>query len=410
MKVRSVLRSLTALQHVLVAVLCAVCLGRALGAGTRAGSLIAAMALFLGWYAAGIVLARRGDVGLGHASSGQVTSRPALAWLAGLTACWLGMVAITPENVWIAFSLWLLAGHLLAWRWAIPYALLVLLVVVAAPWRAAGTVAFSQVIGPSLGAVFALVVSRAQVTLVGVALERQRLVTSLVAAQAEAEVLHAELAEAQREAGVVSERARLSRDIHDTLAQGFSSIVILARSGPLGAGEDDLRALLARIEDSASDHLIEARRVVGALAPRDLDAGLPATLRRLLDRFTQDSGVVADLRLDGDFDGLPTAVEVALVRTAQGALANVRRHARARQVVVSLTDDEESVRLDVVDDGVGFEPSALAERLRAASEGGYGLRSTRARLRELGGGLEVESAPGEGTALSAYLPLHGGVR
>lgn len=407
---RSVLRSLTVLQHLLVLVLCAVCLGRAFGAATSGPPLVAAMTLFLAWYVAGIVLAHRTDVGLSEAVTAESTSGAAVAWLLGLTAWWLLLVALSPENVWIAFSLWLLGGHLLRWREAIPYALFALFVVVAAPWRATGTMSFPQVIGPSVGALFALVISQAQATLVRVAYDRQRLVTSLVAAQGEADILHAELAEAQREAGVLSERARLSRDIHDTLAQGFSSIVILARSGHVATGVEDLRRLLVDIEVTASDNLVEARRVVGALAPRDLDAGLPAALRRLLQRFEHETAVATDLRLDGEFDGLPTAVEVALVRTAQGALANVRRHAAARQVVVTLADAEDSVRLDVVDDGVGFVPGSSPDLPRSTSEGGYGLPSTRARLRELGGGLDIESAPGEGTALSAYLPLRGGGR
>ncbi len=100
---------------------------------------------------------------------------------------------------------------------------------------------------------------------------------------------------------------------------------------------------------------------------------------------------------------------MALLRVAQGALANVRQHARAGRVVVTLTGADDSVRLDIVDDGRGFDPSHAPEATPDLALGGYGLRASRERLRDLGGGLDVESRPGDGTALTAYLPL-GGVR
>ncbi|HEY9424759.1 MAG TPA: ATP-binding protein, partial [Microterricola sp.] len=100
---------------------------------------------------------------------------------------------------------------------------------------------------------------------------------------------------------------------------------------------------------------------------------------------------------------LATTVEVALLRTAQSALANVRQHAGASRVVVNLADAGDSVRLDIVDNGSGFDAGAWDTG--PGSAGGYGLHSMRARLRELGGGLDVESAAGEGVALSAHVPL-----
>jgi signal transduction histidine kinase len=109
--------------------------------------------------------------------------------------------------------------------------------------------------------------------------------------------------------------------------------------------------------------------------------------------------------VDEDFPVLPTAVEVALLRTAQSALANVRRHSEAGRVVVSLSAWGQDVRLDVVDDGKGFDVDAVRA---LPADGGYGLRAIRERLRELGGGLDVESASGDGTALSAHIPLAGG--
>lgn len=405
----SALRSLTAFQHVLLVALTGVGVVRALTLGASAPALVASALAFLAWYAVGVARSRSRathTTGRTNGTGARGIRAGVVWWLLGLTAIWLGLVVLSPELVWIAFSLWLLAGHFLPWKWAVPYAVLVLVIVVGAPWRSTGTLLTAQVLGPMIGAVFALVVSRGQVALVRFALERERLVSSLVAAQAEAEALHAELAATQRDSGALGERARLSRDIHDTLAQGFSSIVLLARSADVAPDEPALRDLLRRIASTAASNLDEARRVVGALAPRDLEGtSLPASLRRLLDSFREQTGMAAELRVNGDLDGLPTAVEVALVRTAQGALANVRRHAHASRVVVSLTEAGDSVRLDVVDDGVGFALDAVEPSSGSPESGGYGLRSTRARLRELGGGLDVESTPGGGTALAAYVPL-----
>ena len=107
-----------------------------------------------------------------------------------------------------------------------------------------------------------------------------------------------------------------------------------------------------------------------------------------------------------DLPPVPTTVEVALLRLVQGALANVRTHAGAETVGVSLEEAGTTVRVDVVDDGVGFDPTDWWQRPSPTSgEGGYVLRATRARLRELGGGLSVESAPGEGTAVSGWVEV-----
>lgn len=397
------LRTLTLLQHGLFLALTAVCLVRSLTAGAPPLPTVALTIALLAWYAAGARASRRHPA---EDITGAGPGRRGMLWFLGLTTIWLALVAVTPENVWLAFSLWLLAGHFLPARLGLMYAAATLAVVVLAPWWVTGTLTVAGVVGPVIGAAFAFAVSRGQVALAREGIERAALVRSLVAAQAETNALHTELAAAQRESGVLAERTRLSRDIHDTLAQGFSSVVLLARAGEQAPDADTVRALLRQIERTASANLDEARRVVGALAPRDLDgSGLGAALRRILDAFGEESGIHTELRVDGDLAALPTGVEVALLRTAQGALANVRRHAHATRVVLSLSELDDSVRLDIVDDGVGFEPTQQARQAAPTSAGGYGLPSTSARLRELGGDLDVESAPGEGTALSAHLPL-----
>ena len=117
------------------------------------------------------------------------------------------------------------------------------------------------------------------------------------------------------------------------------------------------------------------------------------------------TGLDTELRVAPELTDLSTTHEVALLRTAQSALANIRSHARAARVVVSLDGSPHEVRLDVVDDGVGFDPAILDRPGADLTRGGYGVAATRARLTELGGGLIIESAPGEGTAVSAHLPL-----
>lgn len=387
---------LSRLQHVLFLLLVTIGAVRSLGTGASPWWLALSLAALLGWYAAGFRLARR--------------SRPRSAaawWLLGLTVCWLGTVLVSSENVWVSVSLWLLAGHFLRVGWAVGFTVVVLFVVFAGQARGGHAWTSAMFMGPTVGALFSLAISLGQHRLVRDGLERQRLLDSLVRAQAESEELHAELAAAQRESGALAERTRLSRDIHDGLAQTFSSILLTARSAAVPDADAAAQAAaLGRIEVSAREGLEESRRVVGALAPRDLaDTGLTAAVRRTLTALSEQTGIVADLHVDGELTSLPTTVEVALLRIAQGALANVRQHSGATRVVVTLTDTGDSVRLDIVDNGHGFDPAVLARPSGDAALGGYGLRSSRARLRELGGGLDVETAPGEGTALTAYVPL-----
>lgn len=397
-----VMRTLTVVQHILFGVLAAVCVTRSWSTGAPRVPLVLAAVALLAWYAVGL---RWGARPADPAGSGESGNR-ARWWLLGLVACWLALVLVSAENVWLAFSLWLLIPHFFRVRWAAALSLGVLAVVIWRPWFATGQLTVAEALGPAIGALFAFALSRGQHQLVRDAIERQQLVDSLVRAQDEMALLHDELASSQREAGVLQERGRLSRDIHDTLAQGFSSIVLLARGRTVVAGESGLTDLLGQIESMASTNLAEARSVVSALAPKSLsDNGLVQSLGRIVEALSHETGIQAELRVEGEELHMPTTTEVALLRTAQGALANVRSHSGASRVVVTLSGLPDRVLLEVVDDGRGFKPAAVAERAGAFSHGGYGLPSTRARLRELGGDLAIESAPGEGTALSAHLPI-----
>ena len=143
---------------------------------------------------------------------------------------------------------------------------------------------------------------------------------------------------------------------------------------------------------TARENLAEARALVADLAPAQLDdSTLPDALRRL----SQAPEADASFALSGTPRPLPMATEVVLLRVCQEALANVRKHAGA-PATVRLDYDPDAIRLEVSDDGAGFDPARV--------NGGYGLRGMRTRVAEAGGTLTVRSAPGAGTRVSAMVP------
>lgn len=385
------IRRLQITQHVLFTALLAVGVARALLAGDLWWA-VAGIGLLVGvWYLIGA-----------WRLPWPTEEHPRFTWwLVGLVALWLVSALVSAEFVWVAFALWLIIGQGLPSRVGVVVGALVLVVVVARTGHAEEW-STAAVVGPIIGGLFAMALARGMRVLVRDSVAREELVASLVAAQEETAILHDELAETQREAGRQAERARLSRDIHDTLAQGFSSILLLSRAGSSTPDNVVRTRLFNQISGTAAENLEEARRVVAGLAPAPLTSGLVEALRSILDRFGAETGVRTDLHLTGDPTALPPPVEIALLRVAQSALANVRQHADADRVVVTLSQTDDRVLLDVVDDGCGFDPATVPP-----GPGGYGLRASRARMRELGGELDVESEPGSGTAISAHLPLGG---
>ncbi|WP_228760110.1 sensor histidine kinase [Pseudactinotalea sp. HY158] len=385
------IRWMRAGQHVLTGLLVVIGVIRA---GTEGASLplivVAALAFTLAYWFP--VIARRP----------HLITTP--AWLAVLALVWVGMLAVSSEFMWIAFVLWLLAGQILALRAAVGFSAVVFALVVLAPVLHHGQLAYASVFGPFVGGLFALGISRGYLALVDDVRRREQLVLRLEQAQADMAALHDELALTQRHAGRIAERTRLARDIHDTVAQGLSSISLLARATSAPAA--DTGRGLAQIESLARDNLEDLRRIIAALTPSELtDQALPGALARLVERFGAETGIDVSLHVDDSVPVLEARAEVALLRTAQSALGNVRRHAKASRVVLTLVDAGDLIRLDVIDDGEGFDIAATG-RPRADRSGstGYGLGFMRGRLRELGGGLDVESTPGEGSAVSAYLP------
>lgn len=205
---------------------------------------------------------------------------------------------------------------------------------------------------------------------------------------AELAATRATLEQVSREAGALAERERLAREIHDTLAQGFTSVLILLEAA-LSAGPRAARDMIERARDTARENLAEARALVAALTPPDLSqTSLPEALRRLVDR----AGLRAELVVSGTPRRLSTEHEVALLRTAQEALTNVRRHADASKVAVLLDYGDAGVSLRVTDDGCGFDPAAVAA-------GGFGLEGMRSRAAGVGGVVTVDAQPGRGVTV-----------
>ncbi|WP_207892090.1 sensor histidine kinase [Streptacidiphilus pinicola] len=227
---------------------------------------------------------------------------------------------------------------------------------------------------------------------------------------AENAALHEQLLARAREAGVQDERRRMAREIHDTLAQGFTGIIAQLRAAEHAAdGPDADAAAWHRHVDAAGrlaqESLTEARRSVHALRPEPLrTAVLGEALAGVADRWTALHGTPVRLSTTGTARPLPPETELALLRTAQEALANVAKHARASRVALTLSYLEAEVALDVVDDGAGFDP-ARAAAAGPRRDGGFGLVGMRERIESVAGTLQIESEPGSGTGLSARVPV-----
>ncbi|MGN3956128.1 sensor histidine kinase [Streptomyces sp. WAC8370] len=382
-------RALAWCLHLLVVGLLGLVAVRALTDGRSHAGPIAAVAVVCGLvYAAGPLLPRV-----------RLVRRAAAWWLTAVGAVWLALLCLSPEAVWLAFPLYFLQLHLLPRRPGLAAVAVTAAAAVAGYAAHTGSFGPAMAIGPALGAAVAVAVVRGYQTLYRESERRSRLIEELTATRAD-------LALAQHTAGVLAERERLAREIHDTLAQGLSSIQLLLRAAERALPErpDAAAGHVVAARQAAVDNLAEARRFVAALTPPALeDTTLAGALERLCATTSARHRITARFRLTGTPGPLPTAHEVALLRVAQSALANTVRHAGAGTAEITLSHLGDRVALDVVDDGAGFDPAGLPPADPEA--GGFGLAAMRARLDALGGTLAVESAPGHGTALAARLPL-----
>ncbi|EHR61043.1 sensor histidine kinase [Saccharomonospora cyanea] len=382
-------RALAWCLHLLVLGLLVLAAGRAVAAGDpRAGAVVAAATACGLVYAVGPVLP--------HVRRSR---RAAALWLTAVGAAWLVLLALSADGVWVAFPLYFLQLHLLPRRAGLVAVVLTAAAAVAGFAAHQGSFGAAMAIGPALGAAVAVAVVRGYQALYRESEQRRRLIEELTDTRAD-------LAAAQHTAGVLAERERLAREIHDTLAQGLSSIQLLLRAAEraLPGTPETAAGYVDQARQAAVDNLAEARRFVAALAPPALeDTTLAGALERLCATTSTRHPITARFRLSGEAVPLPTAHEVALLRIVQSAIANTVRHAHATSAEVTLRYLGDRVEVDVVDDGRGFVPGRLPSA--GPQTGGFGLAAMRARVQSLGGTFTVDSAPGRGTALTARLPV-----
>ncbi|QPK79044.1 sensor histidine kinase [Corynebacterium lizhenjunii] len=316
---------------------------------------------------------------------------PKLLWLTMLTVLWFAAMLNAPAAMYLVFSLYFLYLFVIDdWRGII---LVLFATALAIGVQLPTGLTFGGVMGP---AVSGLVTVAIHYTFKALAKVTQEL-----------KVAQGKLAESEHNAGVIAERQRIAHEIHDTLAQGLSSIQMLlhAADRDLDAGQaDKARGRIELARKTAAENLQEARAMIAALQPAALaQTSLAQALERMTQNFASTSGIDMDVEVEGQPRQLPMKVEAALLRVAQGAVGNVVKHSGASRARVTVTYQPQQVRVDVVDNGAGFDPEAV--RARPAGLGHIGLSAMRRRAAELGGQLEVESHPGGGTAVMVSIPV-----
>jgi signal transduction histidine kinase len=234
---------------------------------------------------------------------------------------------------------------------------------------------------------------------------REAAVRELTEANRENSALHEELVLRARESGVAAERTRLAREIHDTVAQGLVGVIRQLEAVPRDGLDEAARRRVRTAEEAARESLVDARRAVEALAPQQLEGEDPLEgLAELVARWSRTHRIVATF--DADAAPVPLPHPHAVVRVIQEALSNAARHAAAGTIeivlaAIVLEGGDDALVLRIRDDGRGFDP---AEALARGRGRGHGITGMRSRIREIGGTLDVDSAPGEGTLVTARIP------
>ncbi len=378
--------------HVLFSTLLVLVIARAVLDPTPASAAVVAGAIVFGaTYGAGTLLAGPARV----SRSRRLLRR---GWLALLTAEWLVLVWLIADAAYLVFPLFFLFLHLLGRWWGSAAILASTVLAISAlgfhsGWSVGG------VVGPVVGAGVAILIGLGYQALAREAAQREALVEELLATRGL-------LAATEHESGVLAERARLAREIHDTLAQGLSSIQMLlhaAERADAGAGRPGIEHIrLAR--ETAAANLAEARRFIRELTPPQLeDQTWGGALRRLAAEEWATHGLDVRVRVP-DTLVLPMHLQTALLRITQGAIANVIQHAGATTATVTVSVEGDDLRFTVADDGSGFDRD-LPAQLRTERSDSFGLRATAERVEQLGGTLRIDTAPGQGTTLTVDLSL-----
>lgn len=312
-------------------------------------------------------------------------------WFVALNGAFALFLWTTPDASFLAFPLFFALTHAHGGKRAVVEVGVLALVTIAMLTRTFG-LALGSLIGPVIAAVVALAVGLGFRLFISESQARADAIAELIDARARA-------TDMARHAGELTERTRLAGEIHDTVAQGLSSINLLLHSAQSRAealGDEELQRVLQLARDTAAENLVETRRIIAALQPEPLvGATLPVALARVCS--TTPMGAAVHFQVDGSAYALSDDVEATLLRATQSLLANVVSHAQATAASVTLTYQEDETAVDVVDNGIGFEPAET----RPDS---FGLQVLRRRLSDHGGELTIESAPGSGTGIRVRIP------
>ncbi len=314
-----------------------------------------------------------------------------------------GMITVDGIYFMLLFSLYGVIFSVLETRLAIPVTIFLSvagIVRIITYYRMRISDAGGVILGFGLSTFFAVTFSLYITAIIKQNRERKQMIDELKSTREE-------LARAERQAGIFEERQRLAREIHDTLAQGFTSIVMQLEAAdqslPSAPALINVRQHIEKARDIARESLSEARRFVWALRSESHETeSVVKAIERVAKRWTEENGITTQVEISGEEIPLPPAYGVTLLRSSQEALENVRKHAQARQVNLTLSFMNDQVILDVQDDGQGFDPQH--PRIEGQNHG-YGLVGMRERVEQLGGSLVIESAPGEGTTLVIDLPM-----
>lgn len=373
--------------NILTALLVVACLGNLVGQDPHTAMLV-------------VLLCAGFTAGYGNAvMNGRGRQLQRLAGIAIATGIWIVMLPIVPVAVYLVFPMFFLYLSSFPGYRGIVAVIGATIISIASQWP---HLTVGAVMGPAVSALVCIGIQLTLQALWKAGSQREILIKELIETRTQ-------LAETERAAGVAAERQRIAHEIHDTLAQGLSSIQMLLRVAEQeikqsSLSEEEQKKPIERMElarRTAADNLSEARAMIAALQPAALSkTNLEGALHRVAEQIV---GPEINIEVEGTERQLPMKTEAALLRIGQGALSNVAKHSKATRCHVTLDYGEDEVRLDVVDNGRGFDMEAVQDR--PAGLGHIGVNAMRERARELGGTLVVESTPGEGTAISVAIPI-----
>lgn len=220
--------------------------------------------------------------------------------------------------------------------------------------------------------------------------DRQHLIDELTRSRAN-------LMKVEREAGQLTERQRIARDIHDSLAQHFTSI-IMHLSATKHSKPESVQSAVQQAENAAREGLNEIRRIVWDMQPEQFEkASLVEAVEELAARWSTENNIQVKMKVTGNPRPLTSSAETALLRISQEAMHNIKKHAQAKNVNITFSFMEDIFVMDIADDGLGFEPSKI--------KNGFGMKTMRDRAEELSGTLTIESEQGTGTAIAVSIPI-----